>query len=83
MMIPNHEKCNNYSIFINTKISQIKLDQFQEFLFNLLKTSKVIINVKLAIFHFQMLIEVIHTFICHFGMCISSQYISYVSNIEF
>jgi hypothetical protein len=83
MILSNHEFCNNYSIFINMKISQKNLDQFQEFLFDLLKTSKVIINVKLAIFYSQMLIKVIHTFICQFGMCIISQYIGYMNNIEF
>jgi hypothetical protein len=43
----------------------------------------VVTSVKVIIFHLQMLIYVIHIFIFHFWMYITSQYVSYIRNIEF
>jgi hypothetical protein len=45
MMIQNHVKSNNYSIYMNMKIFQTNLDKFWLFLCDLLRTSGWVTNV--------------------------------------
>ncbi len=49
----------------NDDPKQCKVYQFWEFLFDLLKNSRVVTSVKLMYSQLQMSIEVIYIFICH------------------
>jgi len=77
-----HVDCEFYNLFLNPNNDlhyyenfPRKLDQIWNFLFDIFKISRVVTSVKLIIFHPWMLIEVICTFICHFLVYITSQYI--------
>ncbi len=63
MMIINNVKCNNYSSYIIMEIFQKTFNLFGELLDYLFKTWWVITRPKLMIFHFEMLIEVMYSFI--------------------